>query len=707
MSSSTALPYDDYYAILNLPRTASLDDIRHAYRTLGPAVHPDKLHHTLALASVSLPPSYPLASTFHRVQRAAAVLSDPLTRWAWDEYGEEGARVAEKMRARLAWRTEQSARDFIARTVQANSQRAGANKRQQEERREAEEDDDDDVDDGSAKQSGRRLGPGLLSLQSLSSSSRVVYSLNAFRLFGYRQQALSPVVSQLFGLPFNKSLSYYTHGHHTTLPAAYHPSSLNPLPLLLASHSLRHAVDVRLSDSVTLNVAAEVSRRGASTASSALSTGVQGRWRGWTAGVQAVTSTTSGGRSSSKRGLSGSVSYNVSPLMQVEVESGYEWRGGSAPSLWPQTSVSVHRAFDASSHTSASVSLSPFTVSSLDWSYASPLFAWRGIDQELSCSVSGEKLAVEQRLSYHLDVRKRLKVYVKASLSIPHNLTSTSQPTPSPQTASSLSPHAPLPAAPPASSLFVRFEPSVTFGSQYSPSPSHSIGLWVSAAQHGVMAGVSYRFTSFSLTLPVQLTPQYDNKALAVGLLLPFGLLVASRAAWLWHERRRRQRDWQRHLNPTAQQLLARRLAVREHMLSFRHAARASRRQQRRSGGVVIVYARWVWSDEGVADESMLSSIDVRDALQARVDGEGRLLLDRAADVLGSAVDASAEAESAQQGSLYVRWRRGGKECTREWKDDAAVVLGEEIQQREEEEEEEARREGDEVDIWDDLDLFW
>ena len=135
MASPDPLPADDYYAILNLPRTATVDDIRHAYRILGPAVHPDKLHHTLTLSSLSLPPSYPLASTFHRVQRAAAVLTDPLTRWAWDEYGEEGVRVAEKMRSRLAWRTEQSAREYIARTLQATGQRGSASERRREEER--------------------------------------------------------------------------------------------------------------------------------------------------------------------------------------------------------------------------------------------------------------------------------------------------------------------------------------------------------------------------------------------------------------------------------------------------------------------------------------------------------------------------------------------------------------------------------------------
>ena len=690
MASPDTPPPDDYYAILNLPRTASVEDIRHAYRILGPAVHPDKLNHTLTLASVTLPPAYPLASTFHRVQRAAAVLSDPLTRWAWDEYGEEGVKVAEKMRVRLAWRTEQSAREHIARTVRSSRQRSSASEQQQEEQRE-----DDDDDNGSKQQTGQRLGAGLLSLQSLSSSTRVVYALNAFSLFGYRSRGVNPVVSQIFSLPINKPLSHYTFNPHTAQPASYHPASLSPLPLLLASSSLRHAVDVRLSDTVTLNTAVEVTRRGGGTVGGVLSMGMQRRWRSWVAGVQAVTSTNSGGRS--KCGLSGSGSYNVSPLMQVEVESGYEWKGGSTPSLWPQSTISVHRAFDQSTQTAVSVSLSPLAVSSVDWSYSSPLFAWRSIEQEVSCSANGQKLALEQRLSYHVDVRKRLKVYLKVACSIPHSLSSTPHPS-----ASSASTPAP-PATAGSAVTFAEFEPSLTIGSQYTPSPSHSIGLWVSAAQRSVMAGVSYRFTSFSLTLPVQLTPQYDNTAMTVGLLLPFGVLVASRAAWLWNERRRRLRDWQRHLNAKAQRLLADRLALRAHQLSFRQAARASRRQQRQSGGVIIVYARWVWSDDGAVDDTMISSMDVTDSLQARVDSDGRLQLSRAADVISGSVAAPAEAESSEQGSLYVRWRHCGKERMREWKEDATVLIGDNSQP----DEGEVKQNEDEAAIWDDWDVFW
>ena len=340
----------------------------------------------------------------------------------------------------------------------------------------------------------------------------------------------------------------------------------------------------------------------------------------------------------------------MAPQMQVEVESGYEWKAGSSPQLWPQSTVSVHRVFDQHTHSAASVSLSPLAVSSVDWSYSSPLFSVRSVEQELSCSVNGQKLSVEQRLSYHLDRRKKLKVYVKIALSIPHNLTSTAPQPAARSTPSALAPEAPT--VTPSAFTAAQFEPSLTVGSHYTPSPSHSIGLWLTAAHRGVMAGVSYRFTSFSLTLPIHLTPQYDNKAAAVGLLLPFCVLVASRAAWVWHERHRRQRDWKRHLNHTAQRLLASRLALRAHMLSFRHAARVSRRKNRRSGGLIIACARWVWSDEGGADETMIGSVDVTDALQVHVDDEGRLQLDRAADVIRDSVEAVPGLEGQGAGQL-------------------------------------------------------
>ena len=247
MADRDSLPDgDDYYAILNLPRTATVDDIRHAYRTLGPAVHPDKLSHTLELASVRLPPNYPLASTFHRVQRAAAVLSDPLTRWAWDEHGEEGVKVAEKLRARLAWRTEQSARDYITRAVKANRQRSGADEQMEEE----EDDDAKDSRDGS-KQTAPRLGAGLQSLQSLSSSTRVVYAaqclfavwLSCSSVQSRRQSNLLPPIQQTTR-PLHLQPPYPPPSILPPLLPRPHP----PPPRLLLPPPLSRSAPVRHSD---------------------------------------------------------------------------------------------------------------------------------------------------------------------------------------------------------------------------------------------------------------------------------------------------------------------------------------------------------------------------------------------------------------------------------------------------------------------------
>ncbi|KAF8317167.1 DnaJ-domain-containing protein [Clavulina sp. PMI_390] len=79
-------PDSDYYALLNLPRNASEEDIREKWRQLAILLHPDKqtdqAHRDLA------------NEQFRRVQEAYKVLSDPQRREIYDQYGEEGIRFA-------------------------------------------------------------------------------------------------------------------------------------------------------------------------------------------------------------------------------------------------------------------------------------------------------------------------------------------------------------------------------------------------------------------------------------------------------------------------------------------------------------------------------------------------------------------------------------------------------------------------------------
>lgn len=75
-------PHDDYYAILNVARDASPEEIKSAYKRLSMLFHPDK--------HVSQTEKDSSENQFHRIQHAYEVLSDPNQRTVYDEFGEEG-----------------------------------------------------------------------------------------------------------------------------------------------------------------------------------------------------------------------------------------------------------------------------------------------------------------------------------------------------------------------------------------------------------------------------------------------------------------------------------------------------------------------------------------------------------------------------------------------------------------------------------------
>ncbi|KAJ1650943.1 hypothetical protein IWQ61_008374 [Dispira simplex] len=75
-----------YYAILNVSKQASDDEIRESYRRLCLAFHPDKHRDPLAHQAARI--------QFERIQRAYEVLSQPKLRALYDELGEEGLSLA-------------------------------------------------------------------------------------------------------------------------------------------------------------------------------------------------------------------------------------------------------------------------------------------------------------------------------------------------------------------------------------------------------------------------------------------------------------------------------------------------------------------------------------------------------------------------------------------------------------------------------------
>lgn len=84
LSSAMASPEEtqSYYAVLNVPRDASPDDIKKAYRQLATVFHPDK-HASPELREQA-------QAAFSRLQEAYEVLSDPQKRDVYDVYGKEG-----------------------------------------------------------------------------------------------------------------------------------------------------------------------------------------------------------------------------------------------------------------------------------------------------------------------------------------------------------------------------------------------------------------------------------------------------------------------------------------------------------------------------------------------------------------------------------------------------------------------------------------
>src|SRR3569832_2456459 len=71
----------DFYATLGVPRTASDEDIKKAYRKLAMTYHPDRNNG-----------SKEAEERFKEITEAYDVLRDPQPRAAYDRYGEQGLR---------------------------------------------------------------------------------------------------------------------------------------------------------------------------------------------------------------------------------------------------------------------------------------------------------------------------------------------------------------------------------------------------------------------------------------------------------------------------------------------------------------------------------------------------------------------------------------------------------------------------------------
>ncbi|KAF9192027.1 hypothetical protein BGZ51_006386 [Haplosporangium sp. Z 767] len=109
-SNSTA--ETDYYATLNISRTASDADIKDAYQQLSRVLHPDMQNEKSRKASAE--------TKFRLVSRAFEVLSNPQLRAIYDEYGEAGLNTKWEVGHRV--KTPQETMDDYARMARERNQ---------------------------------------------------------------------------------------------------------------------------------------------------------------------------------------------------------------------------------------------------------------------------------------------------------------------------------------------------------------------------------------------------------------------------------------------------------------------------------------------------------------------------------------------------------------------------------------------------------
>ncbi|CAE6441760.1 unnamed protein product [Rhizoctonia solani] len=103
-------PVDEsLYALFNLPKTATVEEIREKYKMLAVSLHPDKVRDEAHKEAMTV--------KFGQVKRAYEILTDPSKRAIYDLFGEEGLKT--KWDVGSKYKTEEELRNEYARLARA------------------------------------------------------------------------------------------------------------------------------------------------------------------------------------------------------------------------------------------------------------------------------------------------------------------------------------------------------------------------------------------------------------------------------------------------------------------------------------------------------------------------------------------------------------------------------------------------------------
>ena len=667
-SHAYSLTFDelDPYALLNLPVTATETDIKSAFRALSSILHPDKLPLSLtqSSSSSSIPPSQ-LSLPFIHLTRAVSILTNKYQRWAWNEYGRHGVEAYYYVREKfdLERRSEESIKQTIKHAVKLvkqiekaglTGQRSRVGSREDEQEEEGEDEEEVRFIHTSLSADPLRhltAGRGNRSLSVSHGGTRLLARISAFPLFSYPATSHAQRKNKLFALlSNNSSISPSSFSPGTTSSSTpFPPSSFSLPPFRPLAVSLRHILDLRIGLTDTIEFAFEVDRKddspGTASKPDHVSAQLNVTWkhrqesRLFTTTASTVTKTVN--TSVSYPTLDTHTRAEVGGQLHLPTFLSSPLRSLSHPSfsLTRQTSSLSSSSLGASIGDRGTLELESSFVTILDSKGAG---VW---ESDSSIHISSDRMSLEEKISRVIGRRRCLRAFMRVGVTIPHTV-----PLPPFHPPPMINPTSPFELAQTPSggvlklSLIpntaatlnerlnwagMRTNLSISLGLHYAMSPAHALTAYLHhTVSSGIMLVCSYQLHAFNLTLPIQLTPEWNSTAAAIGLTLPTLSLLWGRWVWLLYEKKQKRESIRRELNREGQRIWQERQQTLRYIQSLSSLARQKRREEEsRLYGIIILSATLLFdhsqssasTQRHITDPLLRRSIDATDLVQVQV----------------------------------------------------------------------------------------